>query len=77
MDKPKVVKVVTLEGTFPELPSPKMYQRGRGEGASVKSAFAAAGRDLFKKPGLKGRRLSAFSLTVLIGTRPIDIKLEP
>lgn len=69
---PKAIKVVTLEGTFPELPSPKMYQQGRGEGGTLKAAFAAAGRDLFKKPGLKARRLSAFTLTVSVGTRTVD-----
>jgi hypothetical protein len=66
---PKAIKVVTLEGTFPELPSPKMYQQGRGEGGTLKAAFAAAGRDLFKKPGIKARRLSAFTLTVSVGIR--------
>lgn len=70
----KTLKVVTLEGTFPELPSPKMYQQGRGEASNLKAAFAAAGRDLFKKPGLKGRRISAFTLTVSVGTREVDEK---
>lgn len=69
---PKTIKVVTLEGTFPELPTPKMYQQGRGEGGSLKAAFAAAGRDLLKKPGLKARRLTAFTLTVSVGTREVE-----
>ena len=68
----KTVKVVVLEGTFPELPSPKMYQQGRGEGSNLKAAFAAAGRDLFKQPGLKSRRLTAFTLTVSVGTKEVE-----
>jgi hypothetical protein len=71
IEKKKFVKVVTLEGTFPELPSPKMYQNGRGEGSNIKAAFAAAGRDLFRSRQLKGRRLSAFTLTVSVGTREV------
>lgn len=72
--KPKTVKVVTLEGEFPELPSPKMYQTGRGEASNLKAAFAAAGRDLFKKPGLRGRRLSSFKIIVSVGTREVEVK---
>lgn len=69
---PKSVKVVTLEGTFPELPCPKMYVSARGEGSSMKTAFAAAGRQLFKHKNLKARRISAFTLTVSVGTRAVE-----
>lgn len=72
MDKPKTVKVVTLEGSFPELPSSKMYATGRGEGSNMKSAFAAAARQLFKQPNLKGRRLTAFKVIVSVGTRVVE-----
>ncbi len=68
----KTVKVVTLEGSFPELPSSKMYATGRGEGSNLKAAFAAAGRNLFKQPNLKGRRLSAFKLVVSVGTKVVE-----
>jgi hypothetical protein len=69
--KPKTEFVVTIEGAFPELPSGKMYQTGRGTGGSKKSAFAAAGRDLFKQKGLKARRITMFKATVSIGTRVV------
>ena len=64
----KTLKSVTLEGKFPELLAKFMYQQGRGTGTTLKSAFAAAGRDLFRQKGLKGRRISAFTLTVSVGT---------
>jgi hypothetical protein len=64
----KTLKSVTLEGKFPELMAKYMYQQGRGTGTTLKSAFAAAGRDLFRQKGLKGRRISSFTLTVSVGT---------
>lgn len=68
----KTVRVVTLEATFPELPVPKAYQQGRGEGSSLRAAFAAAGRDLLKKPALKSRRISSFTLVVSVGIREVE-----
>jgi len=62
------VKVVTIEATFPELKSGAMYQQGRGRGSSIKAAFAAAGRNLFKQPKLKAKRFTMFKATVSIGT---------
>lgn len=64
----KTLKSVTLEGKFPELLMKYMYQQGRGTGTTLKAAFAAAGRDLFSQKGLKGRRISSFTLTVSVGT---------
>lgn len=63
-----MVKVVTIEAEFPELKIKNMYQQGRGRGSSVRVAFAAAGRDLFKKPGLKAKRFTMFKATVSVGT---------
>lgn len=62
------MKVVTIEATFPELKSGAMYQQGRGQGSTVKVAFAAAGRNLFKQPKLKGRRFTMFTATISVGT---------
>ena len=65
-----MIKVVTIEATFPELKSGAMYQQGRGRGSSIKAAFAAAGRNLFKQPKLKAKRFTMFKATVSIGTVP-------
>ena len=72
-----MVKVVTIEATFPELKSGAMYQQGRGRGSSVRVAFAAAGRNLFKQPKLKAKRFTMFKATVSIGTVPDTAKETP
>jgi hypothetical protein len=64
----RTLKSVTFEGQFPELKGGSYRQQGRGTGTTLKSAFAAAGRDLFRQKGLKGRRISSFTLTVSVGT---------
>jgi hypothetical protein len=62
------MKVVTLECTFPELKGTRYSQQGRGRGSNVRAAFAAAGRDLFKQPGLKAQRYTGFTATVTVAT---------
>lgn len=62
------MKVVTIEATFPELKSGAMYQTGRGQGSTLKVAFAKAGRDLFRQPKLKAKRFTMFTATVSVGT---------
>jgi hypothetical protein len=62
------MKVVTLECTFPELKGARYAQQGRGRASNVQAAFAAAGRDLFKRPGLKAQRYTYFTTTVTIAT---------
>ena len=57
-----------------ELKSGAMYQQGRGRGSSVRVAFAAAGRNLFKQPKLKAKRFTMFTATVSIGTVPDTAK---
>lgn len=69
-------KVVTLEATFPELVVKRMYQQGRGQGSTLKSAFAAAGRDLFSKKDLRGRRLTMAKIVVSIGTVEVETETE-
>jgi len=63
-----MVKVVTIEAFFGELKGSACYQTGRGRGSSVRVAFAAAGRNLFKQPKLKAKRFTMFKATVSIGT---------
>jgi hypothetical protein len=62
-----MVHVVTIEATFPELKTGAMYQTGRGRGSAVRSAFAAAGRNLFGQPKLKRKRFTMFKATVSFG----------
>lgn len=63
-----MVKVVTIEALFPEMSGGRCYQQGRGRGSSVRVAFAAAGRDLFRQPGLKAQRYTRFTATVTVAT---------
>ena len=62
------MKVVTIEALFPEMKGGRCNQQGRGRGSNVKAAFAAAGRDLFKQPGLKAQRYTTFTATVTVAT---------
>lgn len=73
----RTLKSVTFEGEFPELKGGAFRQQGRGTGSTLKSAFAAAGRDLFKQKGLKGRRISAFTLTVSVGSVQVEERDVP
>ena len=72
-----MTKVVTIEATFPELKIKNMHQQGRGRGSSVRVAFAAAGRDLFKQPGLKAKRFTMFTAKFSVGTVPDEGKETP
>jgi hypothetical protein len=71
---PKTLKVVTLEGTFPECYIKNMYQTGRGQGTNLRAAAANAIRDLLKQPGLRGKRISVAKITMSVGT--IDVVEE-
>ncbi len=72
MDKSKTIKVVTLEGAFPELVSKNMYQTGRGAGGNIRAAAASAIRDLLKKPGLRGRRITVAKITMSVGSQEVN-----
>ena len=62
------MRSVTIEATFPELTTPRMYQQGRGTGSTVRTATCAAVRNLLKQPKLKHQRFTMFKATVSIGT---------
>ena len=76
MEVAKKIRVVTIEATFPELKSGAMYQTGRGRAGTVRAAFVAAGRDLFKQPKLKAKRFTMFKATVSIGTVDADPQVD-
>jgi hypothetical protein len=72
-----MVHVVTIEATFPELKTGAMYQTGRGRGSTVRSAFAAAGRNLFSQPKLKRKRYTMFKATVSFGIEANPLESSP
>jgi len=45
-----------------------MYQQGRGQGSTVRTATCAAVRNLLKQPKLKHQRFTMFKATVSVGT---------
>ena len=69
---PRTVKSVTIEGTFPDLKTGRMYQTGHGRGSNFKVAAANAMRDFLKQPGLRAQRYSVCKATISFGI----IKLE-
>lgn len=62
------MKVVTITALFPQLKGGRAHQQGRGQGSTLVSAFAKAGRNLFKQPGLRKQRFTEFSATFSVGT---------
>ena len=62
------MKIVTIEAVFSELKPNTQRQQSRGQGSSVRTAFAAAARNLFQQPRLKRKRITAFTCTVSIDT---------
>ena len=69
---PHTLKTVTIEGTFPEVKTGRMYQTGRGRGTNIKAAAANAMRDLLKQPGLKAQRFTACKATISFGTVTVE-----
>lgn len=63
----RIVKVVSITARFPELQGGAMRQTGEGRGSSLRVAFAAAGRNLFRQPKLKCKRFTQFTLAVTVG----------
>jgi hypothetical protein len=70
------MKSVTISAQFPELKGGACEQTGRGKAGTVRAAFAAAGRDLFKQPKLKAKRFTMFKATVSIGTQAVEEETE-
>ena len=64
------MKVVVIAATFPELRPQHRNQQGRGSGSTIRSAFAAAARDLLKEPRLKRKRITTFTASCSVGTAP-------
>lgn len=66
--RPKVTKFVTITALFPEMKGGRAHQQGRGQASTLAGAFARAGKNLFKQPGLRKQRYTQFSATFTIGT---------
>jgi len=60
------LKLAFIEAAFPELPSPKMYQSGKGEGGTMKVAIRNAISNLLKNPTLAHKRISVIKCTITI-----------
>lgn len=60
------MKHALIEAAFPELPSPKMYQTGRGEGGTMKVAIRNAVSNLLKSRQLAHKRISVIKCTITI-----------
>jgi len=71
LGKPKYLKVVMLDATFPEFKTGAMYQRGKGVASTVRAAAARAMGDLLKQPKVKGKRFSTIKLTMSIGAQEV------
>lgn len=61
------MKIAFVEATLPELPSPKMYQSGRGEGANAKAAISRAMGEVLRK--IKGKRISVIQARITLTTK--------
>lgn len=68
----KILKSVTIEASFPELKTGRMYQTGRGRGSNFKAAAANAMRDLLKQQGLKAQRFTLCKATISFGTVQVE-----
>ena len=60
------MKLAIIEASFPELPSPKMYQNGRGEGGTMKVAIRNAVSNLLKNRSLAHKRISIIKCNITV-----------
>lgn len=60
------MKIAFIEARFPEMPSPKMYQSGKGEGGTMKVAIRNAVSNLLKNRALAHKRISTITMAVTV-----------
>lgn len=60
------MKTVTVSAFLPDLPSGHAYQESRGSGSTLNVAIGRAVDELLKLDKVKGRRLKALKLTVVV-----------
>lgn len=63
------MKVVNVQGLFPELKGGQAHQQGRGEGCNVKAATRAAVSDMFRRIKVR-KTFTEFSATFQV--REVD-----
>ena len=61
------MKLVTVEGTFPELKGGYMYQTARSKAGTVPVGVKLALAEIMKRHGVKRHRIKAFKLVVSVG----------
>ena len=69
------MKIAFIEARFPEMPSPKMYQSGKGEGGTMKVAIRNAVSNLLKNRALAHKRISTITMTVTV-TEKADNEIQ-
>ena len=69
------MKIAFIEARFPEMPSPKMYQSGKGEGGTMKVAIRNAVSNLLKNRALAHKRISTIMMTVTV-TEKADNEIQ-
>lgn len=69
------MKIAFIEAAFPELPSPKMYQTGKGEGGTMKVAIRNAISNMLKSRQLAHKRISVIKCTITI-TEKADVEIQ-
>jgi len=60
------MKTVHIHATFPELSAAHAEQSAKGEGSTLKVAITRAVANLLTKPHVKGRRIKAATLRVIV-----------
>jgi hypothetical protein len=61
-----MAKKVLVNGTFPELTSPKAQQSAHGEASEIPTAVRRALEEIFKRDGVKRRKVTHFTLKVSV-----------
>ena len=60
------MKHAFIEASFPELPGPRMYQSGKGDGGTMKVAIRNAVSNLLKSRVLAHKRITVIQMRVSI-----------
>ena len=70
------LKVVNVDAQFPELKGGSCNQRGRGQGSTLRVAFARAFGDLLRQKKLRRKRFSTLTAIISVGTIAVEEQSE-
>jgi len=71
MEKPKILRVVTITALFPELKGGSCDQTGKGKGSTLKVAASRAIVDLLRQKKLRKKQFSMIKATIAIGKEEV------